>query len=83
MKVYSLQKSEGLNELLRYQCDSCGTCVVGEDLPSNFIVEHEKHFCFDCQVTCRDCKKTFSTIYLTNWFKDSLCENCYANKEMK
>lgn len=84
MKVYSLQKYEGLNELLGYQCDSCATYVAGEDLPSDFIIDHEEHFCFECQVTCKYCQKIFSTKYLTSWFKNDLCENCQDSfKEVK
>ena len=76
MKVYNLQQSEGLNELIGYQCDSCGLTVDGEDLPSSFIVEGNKHFCLDCQPTCIMCLNNFSIAYAQSWFVNNLCENC-------
>ena len=84
MKIYNKQKSEGFKELLGYQCDSCGFSVTSEDLPSDFIVTHGEHFCFECQVACKLCKNIFSIKYFNTWMIKGLCENCQDNfKEKK
>ena len=79
MKIYNTQKSEGMKELIGYQCDSCGLTTREEDIPSDFITEFDKHYCMECQDYCRTCRKYFSISYVKSWFRKNLCENCQDN----
>lgn len=76
MKIYSEYKSEGLKELLGYQCDNCGIIGEEKDLPSDFIEEQDKHYCWECSGNCKYCDKRYSIHYIKAWFNNGFCEKC-------
>lgn len=80
MKIYGLPEDGEFRELIAYQCDNCGFTVYTDYLPSDFIEEQERHYCFECQKSCKWCDTYFSIPYAKSWFVEGICENCQDKK---
>lgn len=76
MKIYNLPPSEGLRAVIGYHCDYCGLAESGEEVPKDWITEHDQHYCLECQDTCKGCFTLFSLKYSKEYFKQGFCENC-------
>lgn len=76
MKIYNKQISEGHRDVVGYMCNFCEVTVKTEDVPFDWITEHDRHYCPACTPICASCHKVYSEKYVEDWFKAGLCEAC-------